>query len=63
MNALDRKLYRDLLRWRGQLIEIALVVACGIASFVTMVSTYNSLQLSQDTYYNTYCFAQIFVLH
>jgi putative ABC transport system permease protein len=61
MNALDRKLFRDLLRWRGQLIAIALVVACGIASFVTMVSTYDSLKLSQATYYNTYRFAQVFV--
>lgn len=39
MNTLDRKLFRDLLRWRGQLIAIALVVACEIASFVTMVNT------------------------
>ena len=45
MKALDRKLIRDILRLRGQVIAIALVVACGIASFVTMMSAYQSLQL------------------
>jgi putative ABC transport system permease protein len=57
---LDQKLLRDLLRWRGQVIAIALVVACGIASFVSMLSAYDSLQLSQTTYYDEYRFAHVF---
>ncbi len=36
MNTLDRKLMRDLWRLRGQIIAIALIVACGLASFVSM---------------------------
>lgn len=60
MNALDRKLLRDLLRWRGQILAIALVVACGIASFVSMLSAYESLKLSQATYYEQYRFAEVF---
>jgi putative ABC transport system permease protein len=60
MTALDTKLLRDLLRLRGQILAIALVVACGIASFVSMHSTYASLQLSQATYYEQYRFAQVF---
>ena len=60
MKALDRKLIRDILRLRGQVIAIALVVACGIASFVTMMSAYQSLQLSQTTYYERYRFADVF---
>jgi hypothetical protein len=32
MKALDKKLIRDLSHLRGQIIAIALVVACGIAS-------------------------------
>ena len=32
VSALDRKLLRDLSTMRGQVITIALVVACGIAS-------------------------------
>lgn len=41
-------------------MAIALVVACGIASFVSMLSAYESLKVSQATYYNQYRFAQVF---
>ncbi|MBF2021447.1 MAG: FtsX-like permease family protein [Hydrococcus sp. C42_A2020_068] len=60
MYALDLKLLRELWHLRGQIIAIALVVACGIASFVLAMSAYNSLQLTQATYYDRYHFAQIF---
>ena len=59
-NSLDRKLIRDLLHLRGQVIAIALVVACGIASFVMAMSTYSSLQLTKATYYERYHFAEVF---
>jgi putative ABC transport system permease protein len=42
MKALDRKLFRDLVHFRGQLLAIALVVACGIATFVAMQSNWPS---------------------
>lgn len=61
MNSLNRKLFRDLWHSRGQLIAIALVIACGIASFVMARSAYTSLTLTQNTYYNKYHFAQVFV--
>jgi putative ABC transport system permease protein len=60
MQALDKKLVRDLLHLWGQVLAIALIVACGIASFVAMQSAYESLQLSQTTYYEQYRFAQVF---
>lgn len=60
MQALDRKLFRDLLHLWGQGLAIALVVACGIAIFVAMQSNYESLQLSQTSYYEQYRFAQVF---
>jgi putative ABC transport system permease protein len=60
MPALERKLLRDLLHLRGQAVAIALVVACGIASFVTTMSTYESLRNSQAVYYEQYRFAQLF---
>lgn len=60
MLALDRKLLRDLLRLWGQILAIALIVACGIASFVAMQTAYESLKLSQTTYYEQYQFAQVF---
>ncbi len=61
MNSLNRKLLRDLWQLRGQVIAIALVVACGIACFVLAKSAYNSLQLTQATYYDQYRFADVFV--
>lgn len=60
MLALDRKLFRDLLHLRGQILAIALIVACGIAIFVAMQTAYESLKLSQTTYYEQYRFAHIF---
>ena len=61
MTALDKKLFRDLFRMWGQAIAIILIVVCGIASLVTMMSAYESLQLSQATYYERYRFAEVFV--
>ncbi|MBF2072474.1 MAG: ABC transporter permease [Synechococcales cyanobacterium C42_A2020_086] len=60
MQALDRKLLRDLWHLWGQSIAIALVLACGIAIFVAMQTNYESLQLSQTIYYDQYRFAQVF---
>ncbi len=61
MKVLDRKLFRDLGRMKGQVITIAIVVACGIAVFVAALSTYDSLKQSQLNYYNTTRFAQVYV--
>lgn len=38
--ALQRKLFRDLARRKGQVLTISLVVACGIASFGSMRGNY-----------------------
>ena len=58
--SLRRKLLRDLWHLRGQILAIALVVACGVASFVTMRSTYDSLLATQNEYYSKYRFSNIF---
>ena len=60
MKALERKLFRDLSRLRGQVITIALVVAAGIASLLSMVTTYTSLIRSRDAYYQSSHFADVF---
>ena len=57
---LDRKLFRELWQQWGQLLAIALVVACGIACFVLMMSAYNSLTLTQNAYYEQFRFAEVF---
>ncbi|MBM3224016.1 MAG: ABC transporter permease [Candidatus Tectomicrobia bacterium] len=60
LNSLARKLWRDLWHLRGQALAVALVVACGMASFTTTRSTYESLKTSQEAYYERYRFAHIF---
>lgn len=60
MSPLTRMLLRDLWKMRGQVLAISLVVACAVASYVSMHSTYRSLLLSRDDYYSRYRFADIF---
>lgn len=60
MKPIDRKLVRDLWHLRGQVIATALVVACGVASFVAMRSCYESLVQSRDIYYTLYRFGDVF---
>ena len=51
MRALDRKLVRDLWHLRGQMASIALVVATGIMSVITMRGGYETLAGAQAAYY------------
>ena len=53
-------LMRDLWHLRGQALAAALVVMCGVASFVAMRSTYDSLRIAQSDYYRDYRFAHVF---
>lgn len=60
MRALDRKLLRDLWHLRGQVLAIALVIAGGVALFVVMFGTLQSLEATRDAYYERYRFAHVF---
>ncbi|MGZ8898897.1 MAG: ABC transporter permease, partial [Limisphaerales bacterium] len=60
MKALNRKLIGDLSKMGGQAIAIALVIGCGIATFVMSLTTYHSLTRMLDTYYERYAFAHLF---
>lgn len=61
MSVLDRKLLRDLASMKGQVATIMLVVACGIAIFVSAISAYVSLKRAQEAYYQSSRFAEVFV--
>lgn len=61
MSALSRKLLRDLWRLRTQVLTIALVMACGVASLVSMRSAYDSLIASCEGWYARSRFADVFV--
>jgi putative ABC transport system permease protein len=60
LSARDRILLRDLWHLRGQVVAAALVVACGIAAFVSMRGTYESLLEARASYYQTFRFADVF---
>ncbi len=57
---LDRKLLRDLWALKGQALAISLVIGAGVAMFVMYLSTFASLRLTQQTYYDHYRFAHVF---
>lgn len=61
MSLLDRKLLRDIVALRGQVVTIALVVAAGVVVFVASISTYQSLLASRDRFYDSARFPQVFV--
>lgn len=61
LSSLHRKLFRELWAMRGQALAIALVVASGVSTFVMSLSTLDSLQWTQATFYNDSRFADAFV--
>ncbi|HEU4721992.1 MAG TPA: FtsX-like permease family protein [Gemmatimonadaceae bacterium] len=60
MMALDRKLLRDLWRTRAQVASIALVLAGGVLSVVSIRGTASSLVRARDEYYAAGHFADVF---
>ncbi len=60
-SALGRKLWRDLAKLKGQAITIAIVVACGIASYVALFGVYRTLLSSRDAHYAESRFGDVFV--
>jgi putative ABC transport system permease protein len=59
-SALDRKLLRDLWGMKGQAFAIGMVLAAGIAMYVTYLSNFDSLRRTQATYYDRFRFADVF---
>ena len=45
---------------RGQIFTVGLIVACGIATYVTMRGAYESIEQAQQDYYTRYRFADVF---
>lgn len=60
MPMLDRKLWRDLLRMRAQVLAIALVMACGVATIVLAGGAYRSLEETRNSFYERYRFGNVF---
>lgn len=60
MLVLDRKLLRDIGRMWAQVLAIALVMACGVATIVTSVGAYRSLEETRAAFYERYRFGTVF---
>ena len=60
MGALNRKLFRDLWRIKGQGLAISAVIGVGVLMFIMYLSTFHSLQLTRSTYYERQRFAHVF---
>ncbi|HSN55604.1 MAG TPA: ABC transporter permease [Candidatus Sulfomarinibacteraceae bacterium] len=60
LGPLHRKLLRDLWQRKGQMAAIAAVIGAGVAMFVLMLSTFDSLELTQQSYYRSQRFADVF---
>lgn len=60
ISSLDRKLLRDLWKMKGQVLAIALVITCGVAAFIMMISTMDSLNVTREKFYREYRFAEAF---
>jgi len=60
LRALDRKFLRDVGHLKSQVVTIALVLAGGITSYVSLQGTYASLLASRDAYYDRQRFAHVF---
>lgn len=59
-SALNRKLWRDLWRMRGQVLAIGLIMASGIGVLVMGLSTVEALDETARAYYERYRFAHVF---
>ena len=60
MQALDRKVLRDLRLLWSQALTIALVVASGIGGFLATLSAVDSLAAARDSFYSAGHFADVF---
>lgn len=55
-----RKLLRDISNMWGMVFVIALMIVCGSATYITFLSTLDSLRQSQESYYQEYYFSNVF---
>ena len=59
---LERKLWRDLRRMKGQAVAVALVMACGLAMMTMARSLIYSLESTRHDYYEANRFADVFAM-
>jgi putative ABC transport system permease protein len=60
MQAINLKLLRDLYHMRGMVVVISLMIISGVATYITLLSTLDSLRATQQGYYQEYHFSNLF---
>jgi putative ABC transport system permease protein len=60
LSPLDRKLFRDLGRMKGQMIAVSLVMACGLAMMIMTRSLIYTLESTREAYYERNGMADVF---
>lgn len=60
MRMLDLKVLRDASHLKGQLLAVAVLVACGVAVFIMLRSMHGYLRGGQADYYADYGFGEVF---
>ena len=62
LSHLDRKLWRDLRRMKGQAFAVAMVMGCGLAMMIMARSLVYSLETTRREYYEANRFAEVFAM-
>jgi putative ABC transport system permease protein len=60
MGILQTKRRRNLWQMKGQVLAIVAIIACGVASLVTLASSYRSLEASKEAYFRRHRMADVF---
>jgi putative ABC transport system permease protein len=60
MSSLDRKLFRDFAKIKGQSLAACLIMACGLAMMIMTRSLVRSLESARTDYYDECRFAEVF---
>lgn len=60
LSPLNKKLFRDLWRIKGQALAISAVVACGVALLISAFGTVTALENSMNAFYDRTRFADVF---
>jgi putative ABC transport system permease protein len=60
VNALNKKLWRTILKTRGQFLAVVVVVMLGLSVYISMVNSYYNLEYTQRVYYQDNNFADYY---
>ena len=60
MKALNRKLLRDIVSFKGQVAAISVIIGAGVMVLILFATTLDAINHTRDNFYRDYNFAQVF---